>query len=522
VPSQFNGLFPILFRVTFRPHRTIAIGLVATCLLFLSTGTPIHAQGGTIIRLDPSSSTIAINATTIVNVRIENVSNLAGAEVHLTFDSTLIQVQKIDAGGFPSPDFVAQSNFAGGKIDYAIAQMPPHQPVNGSGVLLQITLTGKAAGTSPLNFSSAVLANNSGGQIPSTSQNGSITIAQPVTPTRTPSPSTTATATATSSTTPTPIQPTPTRTMTPQPSVSATPTIQPPLSATPTATATAVPWSSVTATPTAAASGTPTPSRTPVVAIVRVLPSAFTLRVNSVGIAKVRIDNAAYLWGADLKLTYDPAIVECVNAAPGIIPKPDIVAKNSCGGGAIEYIVSQQAPTEPAGGGGDALQFTLKCLQSGSSSLHFDRVVLTDRDGQALLKVWLDAQITCAPAPDILGYHYVRAGDGLYCIARAYGVSPWAIANENGLVYPYYLTVGQKLAIPNVPWQSGSGPICQRQFDGVPPPPPPVCRATYLVRYGDTLSSIAWRYRTTVWTLAAANHLPNPNWIRAGQWLCIP
>jgi LysM repeat protein len=42
------------------------------------------------------------------------------------------------------------------------------------------------------------------------------------------------------------------------------------------------------------------------------------------------------------------------------------------------------------------------------------------------------------------------------------------------------------------------------------------------VRYGDTLYSIAWRYGTTVWALTVANHLPNPNWIFAGQSLCIP
>lgn len=46
--------------------------------------------------------------------------------------------------------------------------------------------------------------------------------------------------------------------------------------------------------------------------------------------------------------------------------------------------------------------------------------------------------------------------------------------------------------------------------------------ATYTIRSGDTLSSIASRYHTTVAALAAANHISNPNVIYAGQSLTVP
>ena len=44
----------------------------------------------------------------------------------------------------------------------------------------------------------------------------------------------------------------------------------------------------------------------------------------------------------------------------------------------------------------------------------------------------------------------------------------------------------------------------------------------YTVRWGDTLSSIAWRYGTTASRIAADNGLWNANYIRAGQtlWIC--
>ena len=51
-------------------------------------------------------------------------------------------------------------------------------------------------------------------------------------------------------------------------------------------------------------------------------------------------------------------------------------------------------------------------------------------------------------------------------------------------------------------------------------PPPVACR--HFVRPGDTLSSIARSYGTSVGAIAAANHLPNPNRIRVGQVLYIP
>jgi len=44
----------------------------------------------------------------------------------------------------------------------------------------------------------------------------------------------------------------------------------------------------------------------------------------------------------------------------------------------------------------------------------------------------------------------------------------------------------------------------------------------YRIHYGDTLSRIAFSYRTSVWTLARVNYVRNVNLIFAGQSLCIP
>jgi len=72
------------------------------------------------------------------------------------------------------------------------------------------------------------------------------------------------------------------------------------------------------------------------------------------------------------------------------------------------------------------------------------------------------------PSPsalDILGEHVVWSGETLYCIGRAYGVRPAAIAETNSLVPPFNLYPGQMLKIPAVSWTAiPSGPTCQPQF----------------------------------------------------------
>jgi LysM repeat protein len=42
------------------------------------------------------------------------------------------------------------------------------------------------------------------------------------------------------------------------------------------------------------------------------------------------------------------------------------------------------------------------------------------------------------------------------------------------------------------------------------------------VVWGETLSSIGWRYNVSVWAIASANGIANPNRIYSGQWLYIP
>jgi LysM repeat protein len=64
--------------------------------------------------------------------------------------------------------------------------------------------------------------------------------------------------------------------------------------------------------------------------------------------------------------------------------------------------------------------------------------------------------------------------------------------------------VGQRLVIVR-----GGGPV----YSG---------KTVYVVRRGDTLSGIAWRFGVNMWAIVRANGIANPNRIYAGQVLYIP
>ena len=101
--------------------------------------------------------------------------------------------------------------------------------------------------------------------------------------------------------------------------------------------------------------------------------------------------------------------------------------------------------------------------------------------------------------------HIVRRGENLSQIAWRYGTTVGAIVYANRLPNPNLIYAGQRLYIPT---GGGIGPVG--------------CGCLHIVRPGETLSQIAWRYGTSAWVLAWANGICNVNYIWAGQRLCVP
>ncbi|NOZ05403.1 MAG: LysM peptidoglycan-binding domain-containing protein [Chloroflexi bacterium] len=122
--------------------------------------------------------------------------------------------------------------------------------------------------------------------------------------------------------------------------------------------------------------------------------------------------------------------------------------------------------------------------------------------GQGLL---IPTAVAAAPPP--AGNYIVQAGDTLYSIARTHGTSVDALMQANGLSNTW-IWVGQALIIPN---GSAPAPVAQ-----------PVSMQYYVVQWGDTLYSVAWRFGVPADALAQANGIAPDGWLYAGQRLIIP
>jgi LysM repeat protein len=160
-----------------------------------------------------------------------------------------------------------------------------------------------------------------------------------------------------------------------------------------------------------------------------------------------------------------------------------------------------------------------------------------------------------APANAQSGRTYVvQPGDTLFSIAARFNVSVSELATINRIYDVNKVPVGMVLILPN-PLPAGFVPVypSTAQSTGQNPgaatggsypssaggtapiytPPvvtyPPGTTITtvttytsYVVRAGDTLASIAQRFKTTTQAILSANAIANPNLIYVGQLLTIP
>ena len=163
---------------------TLTFSLVALLVAVLAWDV---AASQTVIKLIPQEERIQIHKETTVDLTVEQVSELYGAQILIRFDPTVLEVVDADPakegvqvqpGTLPSPDFIVQNmaDNQAGTIDYALTSLPPSKPSNGDGVIAHITFRAKKAAVSQLIVEQALLADTTGGSIEATSQHGQIRV----------------------------------------------------------------------------------------------------------------------------------------------------------------------------------------------------------------------------------------------------------------------------------------------------------------------------------------------------------
>lgn len=123
--------------------------------------------------------------------------------------------------------------------------------------------------------------------------------------------------------------------------------------------------------------------------------------------------------------------------------------------------------------------------------------------------------VTASPVPSPTPIiHVVQSGETIIYIASYYGTTPGAIMEANGLdeTSARLLRPGQELLIPS------TGPVGGPVPGSTEQPP----QLIHEVQSGETLSSIADQYATTVEAILSANKLDSPDLIYVGQELIVP
>jgi LysM repeat protein len=121
------------------------------------------------------------------------------------------------------------------------------------------------------------------------------------------------------------------------------------------------------------------------------------------------------------------------------------------------------------------------------------------------------AQTTSSALPGGDGYYVVRRGESLSSIAAAYGMTISDLMRLNGINNANMVYVGQRLRV-----SARVAPVSVQNA-----PDPSLAHDIYVVRTGDTLSTIAQAFGTTPQALMVANGLPNANFVWVGQRLRI-
>lgn len=312
---------------------------------------------------------------------------------------------------------------------------------------------------------------------------------------------------------------------------------------------------------------------------IKLVPNTITVSVGQTLDMTVEVENVTNLYGIEWTLTFNPNLLEVVDANPdkpgvqiatgGFFP-PNVEDTNVVENGMITYIVARVEPNPAVSGSGALARITFRATGSGESTIRFDEVTLTDRSGAGIGSDNKSAQIivlagsvdganptpvqatvapptstpvpptpTTAPQPavarpsgyncaSIQGYHIVKRGETLYAIARAYATNPYAIGTCNPTVNPRLIHASNHLAIPYAPWANiPPGPAAERQFGpsltpAPVPTPAPGCRAWHPVQPQETLTAIGLRYNADLWNIARANRIYNLHLLHTGQVLCIP
>jgi hypothetical protein len=124
-------------------------------------------------------------------------------------------------------------------------------------------------------------------------------------------------------------------------------------------------------------------------------PASAQVQVGAEIEVQVRMENVSELYGLDLRLRFDPALIEIVDVnsdmdkaqvIEGTFPYPDFLVRNEAdnSAGTIWYAVTQLNPREPVSGSGTMMTIRLRGRAVGTAYLDVNAATFVDNNGLEL------------------------------------------------------------------------------------------------------------------------------------------
>lgn len=139
--------------------------------------------------------------------------------------------------------------------------------------------------------------------------------------------------------------------------------------------------------------------------VVRLDPSPATVGLGQTAAIELRVEGVEDLYGLEVRLAFDPTVVEVVDADPatdGVQVRPgdllrlDLVARNTVDNaqGTVWFVLSQIGPSPPVSGSGTAFIVTVCGKAFGARSpLRIVEAVLATAAGEAIAAQWEDGEV---------------------------------------------------------------------------------------------------------------------------------
>ena len=168
--------------------RFLIMVVIFVLPLSVASAYATQQERATVVRIAPQTKTVSVGQVFTVELWVDSVVDLYGADIQLSFTPGALEVVDADPGtagvqitvryDFLNPASVLQrtANNSAGTISYVATQLNPAPPVSGSGVLFEFQFRALYAGTYPITFTTHDLAAQGGVPISHSIQAATYTI----------------------------------------------------------------------------------------------------------------------------------------------------------------------------------------------------------------------------------------------------------------------------------------------------------------------------------------------------------